>query len=186
MPTGNSDEFGGSYLKPAANYSHRSWHCPEMFPLYPYELFGLGLPELELMKHTSLATGSHRYRTIAWEQANIHAARLGDVELARKLNVSKMSNGPYRFPAFWPHTIDWTPDHNWGGSGMIGMQEMVMQTHGGKIRLLPAWPKDWDVDFKLHAPGRTVVEGKVRSGKVTTLEVTPKERRSDVILIRPR
>jgi hypothetical protein len=185
MPTGNSDKFGGRYLKPAANYNHRSWHCPEMFPLYPYELFGLGLPDLELMKRTSLATGGDRYKTTAWEQANIHAPRLGETALAEKLNSKKMDNGPYRFPAFWPHTIDWAPDHNWGGSGMIGMQEMLMQTHGGKIRLLPAWPKQWDVDFKLHAPSQTVVEGKVRVGRMTYLEVIPKERRNDVVLIRP-
>ncbi len=188
MPTGNSDKFGGRYLKPAANYNHRSWHCPEMFPLYPYELFGLGLPDLELMKRTSLATGGDRYKTTAWEQANIHAPRLGETALAEKLNSKKMDNGPYRFPAFWPHTIDWAPDHNWGGSGMIGMQEMVMQTHAlpgdrGTIRLLPAWPKDWDVDFKLHAPYTTVVEGRFQAGKMDFLEVTPKERKSDLIIM---
>ncbi|MCP4451053.1 MAG: hypothetical protein GY809_06305, partial [Planctomycetes bacterium] len=150
MPTGHNDTFGGPYLKPSENYQHNSWHCPEMFPLFPYELHGLGLGDLDLMKRTSLATGNDRYKTIAWEQANIHAAKLGETELAQTLNAKKMDNGPYRFPAFWPHTIDWAPDHNWGGSGMIGMQEMVMQTHAlpgekGKIRLLPAWPKDWDV-----------------------------------------
>ena len=194
MPTGKSDKFGGRYLKPSENHGHRSWHCPEMFPLYPYELYGLGLPDLDLMRRTSLATGRDRLATRAWEQANIHAPRLGDAALARKLNISKMKNGPYRFPAFWPHTIDWAPDHNWGGSGMIGLQEMLMQTHAspeetrsgkaGKIRLLPAWPKQWDVDFKLHAPRQTIVEGKVRSGRMRYLEVIPKERRSDVVLIR--
>ena len=61
------------------------------------------------------------------------------------------------------------------------MQEMVMQTHGGKIRLLPAWPKQWDVDFKLHAPGQTVVEGKARSGRMTSLDVVPVERRDDLV-----
>ena len=156
-----------------------------MFPLYPYELFGLGLLDLDLMKRTSLATGRDRFATRAWEQANIHAARLGDTAIAEKLNSTKMDNGPFRFPAFWPETIDWAPDHNWGGSGMIGMQEMIMQTHGGKIRLLPAWPEDWDVDFKLHAPGQTVVEGKVRAGRMEFLEVIPKERWNDVVLIRP-
>ena len=150
MPIGNNDGFGGRYLKPSEKHEHQSWHCPEMFPLFPYELYGVGLPDLELMKHTSLATGNDRYKTISWEQANIHAAKLGETELAQKLNAKKMDNGPYRFPAFWPHDIDWAPDHNWGGSGMIGMQEMVMQTHAapgeqGKIRLLPAWPKEWDV-----------------------------------------
>ena len=74
---------------------------------------------------------------------------------------------------------------------MIGMQEMLMQTHAspeeirsgepGKIRLLPAWPDEWDVDFKLHAPHRTTVEGIYRSGKMAQLEVTPKERLGDVV-----
>lgn len=185
MPIGNSDAFGGRYLKPSEKHEHQSWHCPEMFPLFPYELYGLGLPDLELMKHTSLATGNDRYKTISWEQANIHAAKLGETELAQKLNAKKMDNGPYRFPAFWPHDIDWAPDHNWGGSGMIGMQEMVMQTHSlpgeqGKIRLLPAWPKEWDVDFKLHAPNGTVVEVNFTSGKLEELNVIPQERGGDV------
>jgi len=182
MPTGESEKFGGRYLKPSENHNHRSWHCPEMFPLYPYELYGLGMPDLDLMKHASLATGKDRYKTIAWEQANIHAPRLGDIALARKLNLSKMGNGPYRFPAFWPHNIDWAPDYNWGGSGMVGMQEMLMQTHGGKIRLLPAWPAEWNVNFKLHAPRQTVVEGKYADGRILGLTVTPEERRKDVIL----
>jgi hypothetical protein len=188
MPTGMNDQFGGRYLRPAENYYHSSWHCPELYPLFPYELHGIGQGDLELMKHTSLATGEDRYKTTAWEQANIHAAKLGETELARRLNSKKMDNGPYRFPSFWPHDIDWAPDHNWGGSGMIGMQEMVMQTHSapggqGKIQLLPAWPKEWDVDFKLHAPCRTIVEGTFQSGKVMRLIVTPRERQSDVILI---
>ena len=193
MPTGNSERFGGTYLKPSENHGHHSWHCPEMFPLYPYELYGLGLPNLDLMKHTFQATGKDRFATRAWAQANIHAPRLGDIELARKLNLSKMNNGPYRFPAFWPATIDWAPDHNWGGSGMIGMQEMLMQTHSslaelrsgepGKIRLLPAWPAEWDVNFKMHAPYKTTVEGKVRSGKMTLLKVIPKERQNNVVIM---
>jgi|GEM_PF-2627680 len=35
---------------------------------------------------------------------------------------------------------------------MIGLQEMLLQTIGDQIVLFPAWPKDWAVDFKLHAP----------------------------------
>jgi hypothetical protein len=191
MPTATSDKFGGKYLKPAENFNHLSEHCPEMYPLYPYQLYGLGLDDLDLMKRTSLATGHARFKSIAWIQANIHAPRLGETELAQKLNSEKMDNGPYRFPAFWPHDIDWAPDHNWGGSGMIGMQEMVMQTHAlpgerGKIRLLPAWPKEWDVDFKLHAPYKTTVECKAKSGNITFLKVIPNQRRSDMVIINDR
>jgi hypothetical protein len=69
---------------------------------------------------------------------------------------------------------------------MIALQEMLMQTDGKNIYLLPAWPKDWDVDFKLHAPYRTIVEGALRKGKIKTLKVTPKERRRDVAIMEPR
>jgi hypothetical protein len=74
------------------------------------------------------------------------------------------------------------PDHNWGGSGMIGLQEMLMQTIGDRILLLPAWPQQWDVDFKLHAPQQTVVQAKVRDGKVIDLRVTPDERMAEVVV----
>jgi len=71
---------------------------------------------------------------------------------------------------------------------MIGMQEMVMQTHSapgeqGKIRLLPAWPNEWDVDFKMHAPYKTTVECKFQSGKIVFLNVTPHERHNDAVLM---
>ena len=61
MPTGNSEKFGGKYLKPSENHNHQSWHCPEMYPLFPYELNGIGQGDLDLMKRTSLATGSDRF-----------------------------------------------------------------------------------------------------------------------------
>ena len=65
---------------------------------------------------------------------------------------------------------------------MIGIQEMLMQTLDGKIYILPAWPKDVDVDFKLHAPQQTIVEVSYRSGKLVKINVTPEERRKDLVL----
>jgi len=47
--------------------------------------------------------------------------------------------------------------------------------------LFPAWPKDWNVHFKLHAPYNTTVEATVKDGKVTSLIILPKERTKDVI-----
>ena len=32
---------------------------------------------------------------------------------------------------------------------MIALQRMLLQYDGDEIYLLPAWPKDWDVEFKL-------------------------------------
>jgi hypothetical protein len=37
------------------------------------------------------------------------------------------------------------------------------------------------VEFKLHAPRQTVVEGVYRDGKMQSLRVTPESRRSDVV-----
>ena len=57
-----------------------------------------------------------------------------------------------------------------------------MQTNGDRILLFPAWPKEWNVHFKLHAPGQTVVEAELKEGKVVKLQVTPEERKKDVVI----
>jgi len=55
-----------------------------------------------------------------------------------------------------------------------------MQTDGRKIFLLPAWPKDWDADFKLYAPYNTVVSGRVEKGRLTRLSIDPPSRKKDI------
>jgi hypothetical protein len=70
-------------------------------------------------------------------------------------------------------------DH--GGSAMVQLQEMLLQTPGDQLHLFPAWPAEWDVDFKLHAPKQTTVEGLLRGGKLVSLKVTPESRAKDVV-----
>ena len=70
---------------------------------------------------------------------------------------------------------------NEGNSGMMGMQEMLLQEVNGKLLLFPAWPREWDVHFKLHAPGKTTVEAEWKGGKLVNLTVIPKEREKDVV-----
>ena len=64
---------------------------------------------------------------------------------------------------------------------MITVELMLMQCDGKRIQLLPAWPKDWTADFKLHAPDHTTVEGHVEYGKITKLKTLPEARAKDVI-----
>jgi hypothetical protein len=66
---------------------------------------------------------------------------------------------------------------------MIGLQEMLMQVDDKKILLFPAWPKDWDVSFKLNAPYNTTVEATVKNGKLIDIKVLPEERKKDVIVM---
>jgi len=92
-----------------------------------------------------------------------------------------------RYPAFWDCMMfDARPDMDHGGAGMIQLQEMLLQTAGERILLLPAWPKEWDADFRLHAPHQTTVEGSVRGGKLVSWNVTPAHRKKDVHIAGPR
>jgi hypothetical protein len=106
---------------------------------------------------------------------------LGLTDDAAYLTFSKLKNSGRKFPAFWGPGFDWAPDHNWGGSGMVGLQEMLLQTAGNKIYLFPAWPKNLDVHFKLYAPGQTIVECNYKNGKIQSLMVTPEARTKDVV-----
>ena len=86
-----------------------------------------------------------------------------------------------RFPAFWGPNFDWIPDQDNGSVIVSTLQYMLMQTDGKKIILLPAWPKDWNASFKLHAPYNTTVEGRVENGELRDLKVTPESRTKDVV-----
>ena len=158
---------------------------PQLYPVFPWGIYGVGKPGLD----TAINTYKYdpdviKFRSaIGWKQDLIFAARLGLTEEAAKLTTAKLKDSGRRFPAFWGPGFDWVPDHNWGGSGMIGLQEMLLQTNGNKIYLFPAWPKKWNVHFKLHAPNKTTVECTLRDGKITALKVLPKSREADVQVI---
>ena len=64
---------------------------------------------------------------------------------------------------------------------MIGLQEMLLQsTDDGKVLLFPAWPREWNVHFKLHAPQNTIVEAELKNGKVRIIQIIPENRKQDV------
>ena len=86
----------------------------------------------------------------------------------------------YRFPGFFGPYYDWTPDQDHISVFQTALQSMLMQCEGDKILLLPAWPPDWDVDFKLHAPKNTTVECEVKDGRLVKLVVTLASRHKDV------
>jgi hypothetical protein len=99
--------------------------------------------------------------------------------------IANFANSGARFQAFWKPGHDRIPDLDNGGAWMQALQWMLMQCDGPRIQLLPAWPAGWDADFKLHAPYQTIVEAKVRAGKVLDLKVTPEDRRKDVVVVAP-
>jgi hypothetical protein len=91
-----------------------------------------------------------------------------------------------RFPAFWGPNFDWLPDQTHGNVAAMALQTMLLQADGGRILVGPAWPKDWDAEFKLNAPNNTVIEGAFKGGKLERLKVSPEKRSSDVTRIDPQ
>jgi hypothetical protein len=175
---------GHTTIAPAENWERiNNVESPQLYPVFPWGMYGIGKPGLDTALNTwKYDTNVIKFRShVGWKQDNIFAARLGLTEEAARLTTLKLKNSGRRFPAFWGPGFDWTPDHNWGGSGMIGLQEMLLQVDGEKIYLFPAWPKDWDVHFKLHAPYQTTVEGVLKNGKLEELKVFPETRRKDVM-----
>ncbi|HVY76864.1 MAG TPA: hypothetical protein VG890_18685, partial [Puia sp.] len=118
-----------------------------------------------------------------WGQDGMESALLGLADTAKASVVEAFTAyGDQQFPWFWAINNDWIPDMDNGGGAMTTLQLMLMQAEGKTIRLIPAWPKEWTADFKLHAPYRTMVEGHVENGKLTRLKVTPASRAKDVVI----
>jgi hypothetical protein len=181
-PEGKGDEDGTSIILPAEKHGQpRNSENPELYVAFPYRLYGVGKTNLELARHTYAA----RFfpQNTCWGQDGTQASVLGLTAEAKRAVTSEFTAyGDQRFVWFWRPGHDWIPDLDNGGAGMITLQQMLMQCDGRRIQLLPAWPKEWAVDFKLHAPYQTTVQGHVDDGKLTSLQVTPKSRLKDVVL----
>lgn len=154
---------------------------PELYAVFPYPLYGIGKPNLDVGLET------YRRRQVkdscGWRQDAVQAACLGLADQAREYVVQNFSDvsPDYAFPAFWGPNFDWVPDQDHGNVASLALQKMLIQQDQEKICLLPAWPREWDVKFRLRAYGNTVVEGSVANGKLEELAVTPSSREKDVI-----
>lgn len=155
---------------------------PQLYPVFPWRIYGVARPDIQIALDTyNYDPDMLKFRShVGWKQDNIFAACLGLRDEAKRLTLLKLGDSERRFPAFWGPGFDWTPDHNWGGSGMIGLQEMLIQETGDTISLMPAWPSEWNVHFKLHVSGGTTVEAAVEDGSIKYHNVSPKFRKKDI------
>jgi len=157
---------------------------PELYSVYPFRIYGLIKPDLQLAVNTFNA----RKQTFkgCWSQDPVQAAMLGLSNIAKdyvNFNLTR-KDARQKFPAFWEKASDYSPDEDNGGNGENGLQQMIMQVDGKRIVLLPAWPKGWEGDFKLNAPFQTTVQGTISNdGDITNLIVTPAERTKDVSIM---
>ncbi|MCY2989300.1 MAG: DUF5703 domain-containing protein [Planctomycetota bacterium] len=188
LPTHEVD--GQRLLAPAAKFDmKRNVENPELYAVFPFRRITAQRGDASLAIEALKRRGDRG--DFGWRQDDIFMAYLGLTDEARQYLVGRArhKDANCRFPAFWGPNYDWTPDQTHGGVLMKALQAMALQTDpklaagdGGKIYLLPAWPAEWDVRFKLHAPYRTTVECVYRDGQIQKLIVDPPSRRGDVVL----
>jgi alpha-L-fucosidase 2 len=183
-PIPTRDINGKKALAPAEAFAQKSnVENPELYAVFPFRLFAFDRPAPEWAVE-ALRNREDR-GNFGWRQDDIFMAYLGLTRDVRESVVGRArTHDPgERFPAFWGPNYDWTPDQDHGGVLMKAFQAMVLQTDGRRIFLLPAWPKDWDVEFRLRAPEKTVIEGVWRGGAFESLKVTPESRRADITVV---
>ena len=171
---------GVKLLRPSGKFTGGNYsENPELYAVFPYRLFGVVKPDLDMARATyEVRTNRHNY---GWCQDSIQAACLGlGDEAGRQVAARSSGHRAYRFPAMWVG-FDWIPDQDHGANILTTLQFMLLQSEGRKLYVLPAWPKNWDVSFKLHAPYNTTVEGVFKAGKLEQLKVTPASRAKDVV-----
>jgi hypothetical protein len=180
-PVPRRTEEGRTFVLPAEAFrTQKNMENAELYAVFPFRVFGVGRPDLEVGVETFRR---RQFKgNVGWQQDEIQAAFLGLAEEARAGLVRRVSrkHPESRFPAFWGPNFDWIPDQDHGANAMMALQTMLLQNEGRRIRLLPAWPKGWDVDFRLYAAGQTRVEGSLRAGRWERLETLPASRLADV------
>jgi len=181
---------------------------PELYSIYPFRQVWLGQPKLLANARQSFhvrtisidgTNDDQGTETGGWQSSPVQAAYLGLPREAARLasinfndqfihwNDNIDLNAPYpnrpraRFPAFWECKMDGTPDNDHGANSVNTLQSMLLQSDGTQIFLLPAWPENWDVSFKLCAANNTTIECEYRDGKVQSLKVSPESRRNDIL-----
>ena len=159
---------------------------PELYAIFPFRLFGVGKPDLEAAQTAFARRAVQGNR--GGQQDDTQAAFLGRAQEAARMVSNRLAtqHAGSRFPAFWGPNFDWIPDQDHGGNALMALQTMLLQTEGRRLLLFPAWPRNWDVEFKLHAPLNTTVEGVWRQGKIERLAVQPPERERDVVRSEPQ
>lgn len=178
------DASGAMKLAPAAAYAPNRSNCesPELYGVWPFQLAGV---ERGLLDEARLAYATRRDRfTNGWPQDGMDAARLGLATDAAANVLAKIRNTHpnFRFPTFWGPNFDWVPDQCHGGNLLTTVQEMLVQSVGSKLIVLPAWPRDWNARFRLHAPRQTTITGEVKDGELVSLEIDPPRRAADVVV----
>jgi len=155
----------------------RNFEIPALYRVFPFELSGIDSPDFQLARNTF----DRRIFGItnSWSLDAIWAARLGLGEEACKLlrehavryNRFRYGGWDSSNSSVFPDGLSVVPYMDGAGLSAFGVNESLLQSHNGLIRVLPAVSKSWSGNFRLRAEGGFLVAADFVVGRARLVEV---------------
>ena len=177
---GTIDAAAKTYAPAAAKEQFpaaKNFEIPALYRLFPFELTGIGAPDHELVRNTF----DRRIFAItnSWSLDAIWAARLGLAEEACKLlgehavryNRFRYGGWDSSNSSVFPDGLSVVPYTDGAGLSAFGINEVLLQSHNGLIRVLPAVSRNWSGVFRLRAEGAFIVTADFAQGAARVVEV---------------
>ena len=158
----DEDSFPKKGKQLGVEKGHR--HISHLLGLYPFNIINDSTPEL--MKAAKVSLDDRGIKTTGWALAHrlncyarLHDGKKCDEIIARILETTILKN-------LWGTHPPFQIDGNFGFTA--GVAEMLLQSHGGVIRILPALPDSWnDGEYSgLVARGNFVVSAKWKDDRL--------------------
>jgi alpha-L-fucosidase 2 len=186
-PTAMSKEYGKVLVSVPEEHDQVVYNVPNsLFTVFPGEDHGLHSdPEtMQLLKNTFFNQQNEGGNDLVF--INLQAARIGMLDLERfkrQVNYSLLPNGTASDRVMQVHGrySDNTPYGYMDKMGVwfenfglpVVVNECLMQSYHGTIRLFPNWPVNKDAEFyNLRAVGAFLVSASLKNGVVEEIQVT--------------
>lgn len=184
--TAESPKFGKVIVSVPGEHSQVVYNCPNaLITVFPGEDHGLHSDSttLELLKNTFRNQQNEGGNDLVFK--NLQAARIGMLDLEkfkRQINYCLMPNGTASDRAIQVHGR-YNDSGSYGFMDKMGIwfenfalpaviDECLMQSYDGTIRLFPNWPLEKDAEFHdLRAAGAFLVSAVLKDGKVGEVEI---------------
>ena len=185
----------GQHYAPAQVVSSGSHNAevPELFAVHPFRLLTVGRPAVDPDVNLTVARNTWYSLPLAqantgWYYGGMDAALLGLANESYSMILSRSTLQPppnYRFPTFAPHLQDYPPSADHYANFQTALHFSLLQSGEdepvGSLVVLPSWPCENDVSFKLWGTLNTTVEVVYQGGgTLVSLDVEPPARASAI------
>ncbi len=185
-PTAVSEKHGKIFVSVPGEHSQVVYNVPlALFTVFPGEDHGLhsDTETMKILKNTFLNQQNEGGNEVVF--LNLQAARIGMLDIEKfkhQVNYTLMPNGTASDRVLQVHGR-YSDLSNYGFMDMMGVwfenfalpaviNECLMQSYNGTIRLFPNWPLEKDAEFKdLRAAGAFLVSAALKDGEVSQVEI---------------